>query len=233
MKRELLIFGAYGALGAGAAKTLIEGNYTKIYLFDAHISTQPFTGENIDNVAIGDLTLEESVRNAFSVLKPSKDKYLFLFSTVGGFRGGKTLEYTELEDWDKMFDMNLKTNFMIAKYFSGLVRESAGGSICFTSASSALNKSPKKGAYDASKSGLISLVKTLALEGADIKLSANSIAPYIIDTPNNRKWMSGSDFDKWIKPEEIGRIVDLIFSNFNLMTGNIFELANRFETKHD
>ncbi len=231
MTSELLIFGAYGALGREATASLIKKAYSGFYLFDKHIQNDFFTGNNIKNIEIGDLTSESEVKNAFDNIGPSTNKKFFLFSTIGGFWGGKDISETPLNEWDKMFDINLKTNYLIAKYFCSIVKQSAGGSICFTAASSALKPQAKRAAYDASKSALISFVKTLALEGADFNLSANALAPYIIDTASNRKWMPDSDFGSWVKPEEIGKLVDSIFCNYNFVSGNVFELAKRFETE--
>ncbi|HEY6436598.1 MAG TPA: SDR family NAD(P)-dependent oxidoreductase, partial [Ignavibacteriaceae bacterium] len=106
--------------------------------------------------------------------------------------------------------------------------DSHSGSICLTSAFTGLAPESGKAVYGASKAALIHLVNTLAEEGNELKLSANAIAPYIIDTPSNRDWMKDADYDKWIKPSEIGEFVDSIFQNYNLVSGNIFQLKYRF-----
>ncbi len=228
MLKELLIFGAYGALGQGVTKTLVSKGYDKIYLFGSHVSEKKiFIGSNIVNIDTEDISIEGNVLKVMKQVKPGKEKLLFLYSTIGGFTGGKYIWETEESDWNKMFDINLKTSFLLAKHFAGLVKDSAGGSICFTSAFTGLYAEVKKSAYGASKSALIHLVKTLAVEGKEINLSANAIAPYIIDTPANREWMSKGDYAKWISPEEIGRIVWSIFENFNNITGNILELKGK------
>ena len=131
-----------------------------------------------------------------------------------------------------MINMNLKTGFLISKYFSQVVKDSMGGSICFTAAFTGLNPEANKSAYGVSKSGLIHLVKTLAIEGEKINLSVNAIAPYIIDTPANRKWMQDSDFSKWIKPEEIGELAHNIFTNFHFISGNTILLNKRLSIRY-
>ena len=230
MKKELLIFGAYGALGFGVSKILSSKPFDNVYLFGSHIDEKnELTGTNIKNIITQDLSVEENVKSAFKNITPDKEKLLCLFSTVGGFTGGKNIWETATDEWDKMFRINLQTNFLLAKHFSKLVMESGGGSICFTAAYTGLHAEAGKGAYGVSKSALIHLVKTLSLEGRDIKLSANAIAPYIIDTPANREWMTKGDYSKWIKPEEIGELAWNIFSDFNFISGNIFQLKERFE----
>ncbi len=229
MKKELLIFGAYGALGYGVSRFLTSKQFEKIYLFGSHMDEkQKITGLNIENIVNNDLAIEENVVSVFKNIRPEKEKVFFLFSTVGGFTGGKTIRETSLDDFTKMLNINLQTNFLLAKHFSSLVKESGGGSICFTAAYTGLHEEAKKGAYGISKSALIHMVKTLAREGAEINLSANAVAPYIIDTPANREWISKGDYSKWIKPEEIGELVWNVFNNFNFISGNIFELKERF-----
>ena len=226
MKKKLLIFGSSGALGNGVTELFLRKNYDEFYLFD--FKHKEFYQDNVKKIIIKDLSVEENVKDSFDSIVPSNDSIYYLFSTVGGFTGGKKIWETEVGYFDRMINMNLKTNFLIAKYFSLLVKDSHSGSICLTSAYTGLVAEDGKGVYGASKAALIHMVKTLAEEGKEINLSANAIAPYIIDTPSNREWMTDSDYEKWIKPSEIGEFVDSIFQNYNLISGNIFKLKYRF-----
>jgi NAD(P)-dependent dehydrogenase (short-subunit alcohol dehydrogenase family) len=231
MKKNLLIFGADGALGRGVAGSLSKKDYDKIYLFDSHYEEESVSNERINRIKIEDLSIEENVIRAFRSILPSHNEIFFLYSTVGGFTGGKSLWDMEVSEWDKMININLKTGFLIAKHFAGVVKSSAGGSICFTAAFTGLNPEANKSAYGVSKSGLIHLVKTLAIEGEKVNLSVNAVAPYIIDTPANREWMKDSDFSKWIKPDEIGELAHNLFINFHFISGNTILLNKRFDIK--
>jgi NAD(P)-dependent dehydrogenase (short-subunit alcohol dehydrogenase family) len=230
MKKELLIFGAYGALGNEVAKILIGKEFNEIYLFGSHRDGKTkIERQNVQNIQAQDLSIEKNVVEAFNHIIPDSDKTLFLFSTIGGYTGGKFLWETDESDLEKMLNINLKTNFLLAKYFSRLVKECSGGSICFTSAYTGFHAESKKIAYGISKSALNILVKTLAIEGKEINLSVNAIAPYIIDTPVNRQWMKSANYNNWIKPYEIGELIYSLFNNFNFISGNIIELKERFE----
>jgi NAD(P)-dependent dehydrogenase (short-subunit alcohol dehydrogenase family) len=235
MKKEILIFGSSGALGNGVTKVFLQKKYNKIYLFD--FKHKELLNTNVEQIIISDLSEEENVKKAFNQVTPSKEKVFFLLSTIGGYAGGKKVWETDSSCFDRMINMNLKTSFLIAKYFSLLVSESHSGSICFTSAFTALVAEAGKAVYGSSKSALIHLVKTLAEEGKEIRLSANAIAPFIIDTPANREWMPASTdlekdsiFESWIKPAEIGEFVNSVFESYNILSGNIFQLRYRFNT---
>ena len=235
MKKEILIFGSSGALGNGVTKVFLQKKYNKIYLFD--FKHKELLNTNVEQIIISDLSEEENVKKAFNQVTPSKEKVFFLLSTIGGYAGGKKVWETDSSCFDRMINMNLKTSFLIAKYFSLLVSKSHSGSICFTSAFTGLVAEAGKAVYGSSKSALIHLVKTLAEEGKEIRLSANAIAPFIIDTPANREWMPASTdlekdsiFESWIKPAEIGEFVNSVFESYNILSGNIFQLRYRFNT---
>ncbi len=226
MKKELIIFGSSGALGKGVTEVFLKKKYDKIYLLD--FKHREISQSNVKQISVKDLSEEKNVISAFNEIIPSKDSAFFLFSTIGGYTGGKKIWETEVGYFDRMINMNLKTSFLIAKYFSLLVKNSNSGSICFTSAYTGLYAESGKGIYGASKAAIIHLIKTLSEEGKEINLSANAIAPFVIDTPANREWGKESDYDNWIKPNEIGEFVESIFQNYNIISGNIYQLKYRF-----
>ena len=227
MNKELLIFGADGALGSGVTKVFSSKEYNKIHLFDFKFKDNKKV-EKINKYVIKDLAIEENVKNAFANVKPDKFTTFFLFSTVGGFAGGNKIWETGIDEWERMMRMNLTSSYLLAKHFALLVKNSNSGSICFTTAYTGLNPEVGKSAYGTSKSALIHFVKTLAEEGKAIKLSANAIAPYIIDTPANRSWMKDADYDSWMKPDEIAQIIHSIFNCHYFVSGNIITLKHRF-----
>ena len=73
--------------------------------------------QNEEWVVVSDLSIEKNVKDAFKNIVSAKDKFLFLFSAVGGFIGGKEIDDTSIDDLEKMLTMNLKTNFNILKEF--------------------------------------------------------------------------------------------------------------------
>jgi len=227
MDKKLIIFGADGALGKGITKTLLSKDYDEIYLFDFKFDDS-YADDRVKQILTKDLSIENNVIASLFEVKTDDKTKLFLYSTIGGFYGGTSVWETEENDFDRMINMNLKTNFFIAKHFTSLVKKSVGGSICFTSAYTGNHPEELKFSYGAAKSALNYLVKTLAIEGKSINLSVNAIAPFIIDTAANREWMKNANYSAWMKPEEIGELVHALFKHHNFISGNILELKNRF-----
>ncbi|MBX2977402.1 MAG: SDR family NAD(P)-dependent oxidoreductase [Ignavibacteriaceae bacterium] len=226
MKKKLLIFGANGSLGKGIVDVIPENKFTEIHLFDFKFENSNHSHYNLHMVS--DLSIEQNVENAFHNVTNSKESVFYLISTIGGYIGGKKISDTKFEDYLKMINMNLTSNFLILKHFQKLVNKSHSGTALFTTAFTGLNAKELNGVYGASKGALIHLVKTASLEGREIKLSVNSIAPLIIDTPENRSWLNYDQLETIQKPCEIGKFIFGIFENYNFVTGNIFEMTSRF-----
>lgn len=222
MKKIFLLFGSTGDLGKAAVEFFLSQDYDFYYFFARKEFTIAGSKTNYKVVTASDLTNEESVEKSFSEIKKDNDAEYFLFSAVGGYFGGKNILETSFEDWLKMQNMNLNSAFLISKYFARLVNGTKGGSVCFTSAYSSLNPEKGKAAYVVSKNSLNYLVKSLALEGKEINLSANAVAPFIIDTLSNREWID--DPKKMVSPEEICCVVQSTFDNYKKVTGNIIQL---------
>ena len=227
MKKILIVFGSDGFLGSGVTSTLLTKNYDEYFLFDFKFRNK-IEQENIHQIQIEDLSVEGNVEKAFSNINGDSNTTVFLFSTVGGFTGGKNIWEAENDEWEKMFKMNFISSRLIAKHFSKLVINSDSGSILFTAAYTGIKSVAKNAAYGASKGSLIHLVHSLAEEGKSIRMSANAIAPLIIDTPANREWMKKDNYDDWMKPKEIGEFANSVFINYNFLTGNVFKLKSRF-----
>jgi len=227
MDKKIIIFGADGALGKGVIKTLLSKDYDEFFLFDFKFDNN-YQDPRVKQFIVKDLSVENNVISSLFEVKTNEKTQLFLFSTIGGYYGGTAIWETEEKDFDRLFAMNLKSNFLIAKHFSSLVKKSYNGSICFTSAYTGNNPEQLKFTYGASKAALNYLVKVLAIEGKEINLTANAIAPFIIDTPANREWMKDADYSSWQKPEEIGELVHSLFLTNNFTSGNIIELKQRF-----
>ncbi|MBP1691857.1 MAG: 3-oxoacyl-[acyl-carrier-protein] reductase, partial [Bacteroidetes bacterium] len=58
-----------------------------------------------------------------------------------------------------------------------------------------------------SKRGILTLMEVLAEELKGTGVTANAVAPSVIDTPANRLSMPDADWKRWIRPEDMASII--------------------------
>jgi 3-hydroxybutyrate dehydrogenase len=85
--------------------------------------------------------------------------------------------------WDALLALLLTSPFLLAKYGWDALRESGEGRFLAIASVHGLVASPFKAGYVAAKHGLLGLVKTLALEGAEAGISVSAICPSYVRTP--------------------------------------------------
>ncbi len=103
--------------------------------------------------------------------------------------GGTILDQTSLDispdDWDSVFDVNLRGTFFMTQSIGRLmIDRGEGGAIVTISSSFAFKGAANRLTYGVSKAGLINMTKMLAIEWAPHNIRVNAVAPGRIDTPS-------------------------------------------------
>jgi NAD(P)-dependent dehydrogenase (short-subunit alcohol dehydrogenase family) len=91
--------------------------------------------------------------------------------------------------------------------------EAGGGRIVNVGAASALKGAALMGAYVASKSAVIRLTETMALELREKNINVNCVLPSIIDTPENRAAMPDADPKRWVAPQALADVIVFLASD--------------------
>ncbi|NWK95963.1 beta-ketoacyl-ACP reductase [Sphingobium lactosutens] len=99
-----------------------------------------------------------------------------------GIGGDKLLVKMELDFWQRVIDTNLTSQFICCKAVAPTMVEQRFGRIINISSRAWLGNRGQA-SYSASKGGIVSLTRTLALEFAREGLTVNAVAPGIIETP--------------------------------------------------
>lgn len=112
-----------------------------------------------------------------------------LFSNAGFNPTGTVVDTTE-ELWDRVVDVNLKGMFLMCKYSIPAMKRTAGrGSIVCTASVDGILAITNEAAYIATKGGIISLVRALALDHAHENIRVNGVLPGAIRTPLYEKFL--------------------------------------------
>ncbi len=154
-----------------------------------------------------------------------------LFSNAGINPIGDVVDTSE-ELWNRVIDINLKGTFLMSKYSIPEMRKAGGGAIVCTASVDGLLAIYNEAAYIASKGGIISLTKAMALDFAKDKIRVNCICPGAIRTPLLEKFMKenpqvgdqsrGHALGRVGEAEEVARLAMFLLSDAaSFMTGTV------------
>jgi 3-hydroxybutyrate dehydrogenase len=100
-----------------------------------------------------------------------------------GFQHVSPVEQFDEDRWDALIALLLTSPFLLARYAFDALAASGDGRFIVVASAHALVASPFKSAYVSAKHGVLGLVKTLALEGADRGVLATAVCPGYVRTP--------------------------------------------------
>ena len=107
-----------------------------------------------------------------------------LFNNVGiqPLDSYRNVEDTTEEQWDRILGVNLKSYFLMSKYAIPEIRRRGGGAIVNTASVQGLQSQRGVPAYAASKGGVLSLTRQMALDYAAERIRVLAVCPGTIDT---------------------------------------------------
>lgn len=101
----------------------------------------------------------------------------------------KYLEEVEEEEWDRIFNVNLKSVFLMIKHSIAELKKTKGSIVNMSSLNGLIGQKMNP-VYAATKGGMNALTKALALDYAPFGVRVNSICPAGVTTPLLEQWIS-------------------------------------------
>jgi NAD(P)-dependent dehydrogenase (short-subunit alcohol dehydrogenase family) len=212
-----IVTGGTGALGKAVTTAFLEEGAKVVctYIVDKERKEcLSLTKKHEDKIVFirADVTKEKDVLNLITDSTRKFKRVDILVNVVGGF-AFSYIKDTDEKTWDLMMNLNLKSAFLCSKYVLPQMIKQNNGRIVNISSRPALKGSAGVGAYSASKAGVLNLTETIADEVKDYEINVNAVLPSTMDTPANRRDMPEADFSKWVKPEEIARVIVFLSSD--------------------
>jgi NAD(P)-dependent dehydrogenase (short-subunit alcohol dehydrogenase family) len=215
-----IVTGATGALGRVAAKALLEQGARVVSTYRSEDKWRELVelvgeaGTLLTGVQV-DVTDESSVQALVRNVLEKHVRVDILLNIVGAYRGGAEVAGTRESDWDFMMNTNLKSVFLCCKAVLPYMVKQNYGKIVNVAARTGVEKRfrSKSCAYAVSKMGVIVLTETIAEEVRKYDINVNCVMPSTIDTPDNRRNFVEADFSRWVKPEEIVKMMLFLASD--------------------
>ncbi len=221
-----IITGGSGGIGAAAARLFAaEGGRVMLVDLDA---------EALQRV-VADIGGEQAACTVADVSDSAQTK-AYVAATLERFGGvdiallnagiegriNPIADYTE-EMFDKVLAVNVRGVFLGLKYIMPAMSARGGGSIVITSSTAGIRAVSGMSAYVTSKHAVIGLMRTAALEGAELDIRVNTVNPSPIDTrmmasieqqrglpagdKSNRPMARHTPLKRYGEPEEVARLM--------------------------
>jgi 3-hydroxybutyrate dehydrogenase len=194
--RAALVTGAASGIGRAVTQRLADGGYD-VLAVDLTPSEDgpgvPFEADLTDpgqNVAAVHAALDRFGR-------------LDLVVPNAGVQHVSPIEEFPGERWETILALLLTSPFVLAKHAWPALRECGAGRFVVIASAHALVASPFKAAYVSAKHGVLGLVKTLALEGAEHRITATAVCPGYVRTPLVEKQIADQARAHGLSEEEV------------------------------
>jgi len=130
-----------------------------------------------------DLSTREGNRGAVEAALNTFGRLDIVVANAGFQHVSPVADFDE-DRWDSLLSILLTSPFLLAKYaWPALSAAPEGGRYIAIASAHALTASPYKAGYVSAKHGVLGLVKTLALEGAPVGITATAVCPGYVRTP--------------------------------------------------
>lgn len=212
-----VITGASGALGRETVRVFLDDG--------AHVAACDVVEMSLDAMELSpgarhrclpvryDVTVEQGAADLVAHALRQFGRIDILVNIVGGWKGGVPLHETPVGEWDAMLTLNLKSAFLCCRAALSHMLARKSGRIINISSRTAVVSAPKQAAYNAAKAGVIALTQTLAEEVKHSGVTVNCVLPSVLDTEANRKAFPKADYEKWVKPADLARVLAFLASD--------------------
>lgn len=185
------------ALGLAEAGADILGVSATIALTGSEVEKEVMALGRKFKAYQADLSNRESIYAFTNKVKAENKKIDILINNAGTIMRAPAAEHPD-EYWDRVIDINLNAQFVLAREIGRQMLENGSGKIIFTASLLSFQGGINVPGYAASKGAIASLIKALANEWAAKGVNVNGIAPGYIATDNTEALRSDSARSKSI-----------------------------------
>ncbi len=198
MSRVAVVTGGASGIGLGVGERFVEDGHA-VALVDrdgdgAEAAAQRLRDGGAKVIGVeADVADRAAVAKAFEQIRAELGPTEIIVTSAGIESFTPVLDISA-DSWDQIIAVNLTGTFTCIQAALPDMVASGWGRVITISSQSAQGGAPSMAHYSASKGGVISLTKALAVELARSGITVNTISPSVVDTPMARKATEAGDF---------------------------------------
>lgn len=182
-----------GATGCGAAAVrLFAAEGAAVGIIDRNVAVGQALADELaasgyrTAFAAADVSRKDQVEAAVAAVAAALGPVNVLFNHAGTIVIKPFLE-TEEGDWDMLFDVNVKSMYLMTRAVLPMMLDQGKGAIVCTSSISAVYATPNEVLYDATKGACHMFARAIAVEFRDKGIRCNAVCPGFIETPHGKR----------------------------------------------
>ncbi|MEU8136814.1 SDR family NAD(P)-dependent oxidoreductase [Streptodolium elevatio] len=191
--RVALVTGGASGLGLACVERFTAEGATVVGL-DLGTPDGEFPGKG--GLVAADVRDEEAVAAAVAAVEAEHGRLDILVNSAG-VSGGGVVHALDAAEWDRIVDVNLKGTFLVAKHALRLMIGQQSGSIINIASVEGLQGTEGGSAYNASKGGVVTLTRNMAIDYGRAGIRVNAICPGFIDTPMFQAVMGSGNMTRY------------------------------------
>jgi NAD(P)-dependent dehydrogenase (short-subunit alcohol dehydrogenase family) len=130
----------------------------------------------------GDVRDDAALAAAVAAVKDGLGRIDVLVNSAG-VGGGGPIHLIEVDEWDRVLDINLKGSFLASRHVLPLMLEQGSGSVIHVASVEGIEGFEGGSAYNASKGAVVLLTRNMAMDYARKGIRVNCICPGFVETP--------------------------------------------------
>ena len=186
--KKILITGSSGGIGSSIADKFLKNKYEMILTSSSDNALNKLKEKYGNNHHYYVLDFNNPDENN-TILKKISDEHqdLNIIVNNAGITDDSLLLRMKTDQWNKVIQANLTSNFTIIKALLPNMIKNKSGNIIGISSVVATSGNPGQSNYVAAKSGMIGFYKSIALEVASRNVNVNIVSPGFIISPMTDK----------------------------------------------
>jgi len=195
--RVAVVAGGCGGIGQAICRRFVNEG---AHVIAADVAPMPEALQSSAQYFNHDVTREQSAQELMAFVE-QQFGHLDVLVNAAGIEIEKTIEETTLDEWQRIFAINVTGTFLTSKYGVPLMRKKGAGSIINFGSYDGFIADPNLAAYCATKGAVHALTKAMACDYGKENIRVNAICPGFVATPMLESFFGDSGDIESLKQE--------------------------------